>query len=338
MDLNLLWFFLVGVLIAGYAILDGFDFGVGSLHLFARNDTERRINMNSIGPFWDGNEVWLVTAGGALFAAFPEAYATAFSGFYLAFMLLLTALIFRAVALEFRSKRQSPAWRATWDWAFSLSSAVAAILFGVATGNMIMGIPIGADREYQGTFLQLLNPYSLLTGIFTLSVFVLHGAAYLNMKTEGDYHERVRAWTVRAYWAFVALYVVTTAVSVAFVGHATANLTKYPVLWLVVAINLFAIVMIPLMLGRRWAFRAFLFSALNIASLTALFGIALFPNLIHSSLGDQFTLTVYNAASSEKTLVIMRTIAAMGLPFVLAYTFGIYWVFRGKTRLTPTSY
>ncbi|MCX7868855.1 MAG: cytochrome d ubiquinol oxidase subunit II, partial [Terrimicrobiaceae bacterium] len=182
MDLNTIWFVLVGVLFTGYAVLDGFDLGVGTLHLFARKDEHRRLFLNSIGPVWDGNEVWLVTGGGGLFAAFPEVYATVFSGFYIPFMLLLVALIFRAVAIEFRSKEAWPWWRGMWDVAFAAASVLAAFLIGVAMGNVVRGVPIGPDREFAGTFLGMLNPYSLFFGVTTVSLFAMHGAIYLAMK------------------------------------------------------------------------------------------------------------------------------------------------------------
>jgi cytochrome d ubiquinol oxidase subunit II len=334
----MLWFFLIGVLLTGYAILDGFDLGVGTLHLFGRTDTERRINMNSIGPVWDGNEVWLVTGGGALFAAFPDAYATAFSGFYLAFMLLLAALIFRAVAMEFRSKRPQRWWRSMWDMAFFLSSSVSSLLFGVAVGNMIQGIPIGPDKEYVGTFIELLNPYALVVGVFNLSMFAMHGSIYLYLKTEGEYQQRVRRWVYKAYAAFVIMYGVTTVYTLLAVPNATRNFEDLPWVWVIVALNVLAIANIPRALYHGLPLRAFISSACTIAALVFLFGVALFPNLIVSSLGSEFNLTAYNAASSQRTLAIMRNIAFIGLPFVLTYTIAIYWIFRGKTRLTATSY
>ena len=192
LDLNTTWFILVGVLFTGYAILDGFDLGAGALHLFTRGDTERRLVINSIGPVWDGNEVWLVTGGGALFAAFPAVYATVFSGFYLALMFLLFALIFRAVAIEFRSKQPMTWWRRAWDVGFSIGSIVAALLIGVAMGNLVWGIPLRPDGEYGGSFWHLVRPYPLLIGVTTVALFMMHGAIYLVMKTEGDLHEKIR--------------------------------------------------------------------------------------------------------------------------------------------------
>ena len=185
MDLNTIWFILVGVLIVGYAILDGFDLGVGVLSLFARNEDERRLHLNAIGPFWDGNEVWLLTAGGALFAAFPEVYATVFSGFYIAFMLLLVALIFRAVSIEFYHQVDSPSWRTAWGWAFGIGSLLPCILTGVAFGNILRGIPLDAHREFTGSFFTLLNPYALVVGVLSLAMFIMHGAVFMAVKTYG---------------------------------------------------------------------------------------------------------------------------------------------------------
>jgi cytochrome bd ubiquinol oxidase subunit II len=338
MDYNLLWFFLVGVLLTGYAILDGFDLGVGSLHIFARTDRDRRILMNSIGPVWDGNEVWLVTAGGALFAAFPNAYAAAFSGFYLPFMILLCALIFRAVALEFRSKQESRLWRGTWDWAFFLASAASSVLFGVAVGNMIMGIPIGEDMEFSGTLLDLLHPYPLLVGIFNLSMFTMHGSIYLYMKTEGELQERVRGWLYRTFGFFLLMYIFTTIVTLIQVPNATNNFEDFPWVWAVVFLTVLAIANIPRAIYLNMPLRAFISSACTIAGLIFLFGIALFPNLIVSSISAEYNLTAYTAASSQKTLRIMALIALLGMPFVLGYTAAIYWIFRGKVRIDKASY
>jgi cytochrome d ubiquinol oxidase subunit II len=338
MGLRVLWFMLLGVLLAGYAVLDGFDLGVGILHLGARDDRERRIFLNSIGPLWDGNEVWLVTFGGALFAAFPEAYATAFSAFYLAFMLLLFALIFRAVSMEFRSKRGSAAWRAFWDAAFFSASLAAALLFGVAVGDSMLGIPIAADHEFAGTFLGLLRPYALLVGALNVSLLALHGSLYLQLKTEGKLQERVHRWSWRAFGVFLTLYLSTTIVTLARVPRALANFERLPWLWAVVAVSVLALANIPCSLYLRRPGWAFLSSAAAIASLIALFGAALYPNLIVSSLNPAWSLSVANAASSEKTLGIMAVIAALGLPFVLSYTAVIYWVFRGKVELSRLSY
>ncbi len=336
--LNLIWFFLLGILLIGYAILDGFDLGIGALHLFSKGDAERRTLINSIGPVWDGNEVWLVTGGGALFAAFPHAYATAFSGFYLAFMLLLFCLIFRAVALEFRSKEPWAWWRRTWDVSFSLASIVASLLFGVAIGNMILGIPIGPDMEFAGSFLSLLSPYPIAVGLFNLAIFAMHGSIYLYLKTEGDLQAKARRWIGRTFFTFLACYVIVTAWTLVRVPTMIANFRDFPWVWVVVLLNVLAIANIPRALHLGLPLRAFVSSACTIAALIFLFGIGVFPNLIVSSLDPAYNLTIYNAASSEKTLGIMLVIAIIGMPFVLAYTISIYWIFRGKVKLDQFSY
>jgi cytochrome d ubiquinol oxidase subunit II len=338
MDLNLFWFVLLGALLTGYAVLDGFDLGVGILHPAVREDGERRILLNSIGPLWDGNEVWMVTFGGALFAAFPEAYATAFSGFYIPFMALLFALIFRAVAIEFRSKHPGRSWRTFWDYSFFVASALATLLFGVAVGNAIRGIPIGADREFAGSLLDLLHPYALLVGLFAVATFAMHGAIYLSLKTEGALHERVRGWMWTSFGIFLVFYLFTTIFTLAAVPNALKNFADHPWLWGVVVLNVLAIANIPRAIHLDRPFYAFLSSAATIAALTALFGAALFPNLLTSSLGPELSLTIYNAASSEKTLGIMRLVAFLGLPFVLGYTAVVYWVFRGKVEIGKFSY
>ena len=217
MDLNLIWFVLLGILLAGYAILDGFDLGVGILHPLAKGDDQRRLSMNSIGPIWDGNEVWLVTFGGALLAAFPEAYSTIFEGFYTAFMLLLFCLIFRGVSLEFRSKVKSAAWCRMWDLAFFGSSFVASLLFGVAIGNGLAGLKLNERGEYVGTFLDLLRPYPLLIGVMTVVMFAMHGAIYLHLKTEGEMQARTERWIWHTWGAFLVLHNLTTMATLIFV-------------------------------------------------------------------------------------------------------------------------
>lgn len=338
LDLQTIWFVLIGVLFTGYAILDGFDLGVGALHLLTKTDEERRIFLNSIGPVWDGNEVWLVTAGGALFAAFPEVYATAFSGFYLALMLLLFCLIFRAVAIEFRSKRPMLWWRRMWDVSFSVSSVLASLVIGIALGNIAIGVPLDAWHEYAGTFLGLFNPYAILVGITTVALFMMHGAIYVVMKTEGALHDKVRGWVNNSIIFFIICYAATTMVTLLYVPHMAEFIKSHPVWFFVPLLNMLAIANIPREIyhGRDW--RAFLSSGIAIVFLLALFGIGMYPNLIFSSPVSEFSLTIYNAASSEKTLSIMLIIAALGVPLVLAYTISIYWIFRGKVKLDSSSY
>ena len=338
MELQVFWFVVLGILLTGYAILDGFDLGVGILHLTAKDDTERRLAMNSIGPLWDGNEVWLVTFGGALFSAFPHAYATAFSGFYLPFMFLLFSLILRAVSMELRSKQPMRRWRSLWDFSFFGSSTLASFLFGVAVGNSMRGLPIGADKEFAGGFLDLVHPYALLIGLLTVALFAMHGSIYLYLKTEGELQERLKGWMWTCFGLFLTLYVFATIVTLVSIPHATQNLQDYPVLWGVVVLNVLAIANIPRAIFHDNAGYAFASSCATIAALVLLFGAALYTNLIVSTLDASYSLTVFNASSSIKTLGIMRTIALLGIPIVIEYTAIIYWTFRGKTKLDQFSY
>lgn len=337
-DLNIVWFVLVAVLLTGYAILDGFDLGVGALHLFVKDDMDRRIMINSIGPVWDGNEVWLVTGGGALFAAFPNAYASVFSGFYIAMMLLLFVIIFRAVAIEFRSKRESKTWRNSWDIAFSVSSILIALVMGVALGNVIIGVPFDAQMEIHIGFFQLFTPYTLLVGITTVALFMMHGSIYATMKTEGALHEKVRGWVNNAIIFFVISYVATTMATLIFVPNMINHFKEYPVLFGVALLNMLAIANIPREIHKGRDFRAFLSSCASIAALLALFAIGIFPNIVPSNPNPELSLTIYNAASSQQTLGIMFIIALIGMPFVLSYTIAIYWIFRGKVKITKMSY
>jgi cytochrome d ubiquinol oxidase subunit II len=338
MDLNTLWFGLVGILLIGYAVLDGFDFGVGILHLFAREEQQRRLYINAIAPVWDGNEVWLLTGGGALFAAFPHVYATVFSGFYLALMLLLVMLIFRAVAIEFRSKQPMAWWRRTWDVSFSVASLVSSLLLGVALGNIARGVPLRADHEFAGTFLGLLNPYALLVGITTVALFMMHGSIYMVLKTEGPLHEKIRGWVNKGIIFFIICYASTTIATLLFIPHMTTTLRNYPVLFLVPLLNMLAIANIPREIHHGRDFHAFLSSCASMAALMALFGIGMFPDLVAASNDPANSLTIYNSASSQKTLGIMLVFAVIGIPLVLSYTASIYWVFRGKVKLDRFSY
>ncbi len=339
LDLPAVWFALVGVLFAGYVILDGFDLGVGILHLLVvRRDDERRVLLNAIGPVWDGNEVWLVTGGGALFAAFPTVYATVFSGFYLAFMALLCALIFRAVAIEFRSKHPSPRWRAFWDGGFAAGSLGSSLLIGVAMGNVAWGVPIDARGEFAGSFVGLLNPYALLMGVTTVALFAMHGAIYLVLKTEGGLQDAVRRWVNPLIIAFILCYVVLTLATLLYVPHITEAFRGDASLFAIVVAVVLAVANIPREVSRGREFRAFLSSCAAMAGLMAIFGLGMYPNLVFCHTAPAHSLTVFNAASSTKTLGVMLTIALLGLPAVLAYSASIYWIFRGKVRLDKMSY
>jgi cytochrome d ubiquinol oxidase subunit II len=340
MDLHAIWFILLGVLLAGYAVLDGFDLGVGILHPLARNDHDRRLFINAIGPIWDGNEVWLVTFGGALFAAFPEAYATIFSGFYPYFMALLFALIFRATSIEFRSKVHSPAWRHAWDLGFFGGSLLATFLFGVSVGDAILGLKLNERGVFIGNPLDLVNRYSVLVGLLAVSAFAMHGAQYLYLKIpHGELHQRIGRWTWHTWGIFLVLYMLATTYTLARLPGVSAHIGQLPG-WagVIVVLDVLAIANIPRATFGDKPGQAFVSSCAAIVGLVALFAIPLWPNLIVASNDPANSLTVYNAASSQKTLLIMFIIAAIGMPIVLTYTTVVYWTFRRRVEIGQHSY
>ncbi|MCY2927070.1 MAG: cytochrome d ubiquinol oxidase subunit II [Planctomycetota bacterium] len=328
-----IWYALVLVLLIGYAILDGFDLGVGILHLFLRGDRRRRIALNAIGPVWDGNEVWLLTGGGALFAAFPPVYATVFSGCYLALMLLLAALIARAVAIEFRSKVESPAWRNAWDWVFSLGSAIAALLLAVAFGNVVRGMPIDSGGNFTGSFFGLLNPFAVLVGLLGVTACAMHGAIYLALK--GD--DEMRPGLVRAaggLWMAFALLAAATILAARVAAPFLFQGLLYSLpgeALLIVAV--LAILAVSVFLRRGKLGAAFTASATAIGSLIALAGLSTFPRLVPSLTDLSYSLTISNSASTSRTLQAMLIIALIGVPIVLVYTILVHRLFRGKVVL-----
>lgn len=333
MDLAAVWFVLLGVLLAGYAVLDGFDLGAGILHALARTDDERRAVLASIGPIWDGNEVWLVAFGGALFAAFPAAYATIFSGFYMVLMLLLCALVFRAVSIELRSKHPSAVWRTAWDAVFCLSSIAASALFGIGVGNAMLGVPLDEAGDYIGRFGDLFNAYALGVGALVVAMFAVHGAIYLYLKVpHGPLHDRLRDWMWHTWGVFLVLYVLGTVATLLHVPQATSNFERFPWALAVVVVNVLALANIPRAMHAGKPLQAFASSAITIVALVTLLGLALWPDIVAASNDPARCITVYRAASSPKTLGIMLVIAAVGMPFVLAYTAIVYWTFRGRVK------
>ncbi len=339
MSLYVFWFGMLGILLTGYAVLDGFDLGVGILHMvLARDDRERRVLLNSIGPLWDGNEVWLVTFGGALFAAFPRAYATVLSGFYLPVVVLLACLIGRAISIEFRSKRKSPAWRTYWDVSFSLSSGLGVFVMGLLVGHVLRGVPLDEDGEYAGTFGDLFHPFPILVGALTVAMSALHGATYLCLKVEGELAVRAKTWAFRTFFVFLALYLAASASTLATVPHALDNFEHLPLAWIVVGLNVLAVANVPRTLHKGTPGWAFLSTGALICALTFLLAMAIFPNLLLDPVHPERSLTITSAASSESTLRLMRVIALLGLPFIATYTFIVYWVFRGKTKIDTFSY
>jgi cytochrome d ubiquinol oxidase subunit II len=337
MDLNTLWFVLIGVLFTGFFVLEGFDYGVGILLPFlGRDDVERRRIINTIGPFWDGNEVWVLTAGGAMFAAFPNWYATLFSGFYLALFLILMALILRGVAFEFRSKDKGARWRALWDWCLFVGSAVPALLWGVAIANIVRGVAIDAKMNYVGSFFDLLNPYALLGGLVTLTLFTLHGALFLEMKSDGAVRQRVSG-SLRVLVGVVIVLILAFVVFSASQTDMFATPTLLKGIGLVGAVAglLFTVAMVFV---ARFG-RAFVGTSLTLVMTVVLLFSTLYPRVMPSSLGSAFDLTIYNASSSQYTLQVMTVIALTCLPFVLAYQAWTYWVFRKRlTADAPLEY
>jgi cytochrome d ubiquinol oxidase subunit II len=338
MDLPTIWFVLVGVLIIGYAVLDGFDLGVGVLYLVARSDEERRIYLNAIGPVWDGNEVWLLTAGGALFAAFPVVYATVFSAFYLAMMLVVVALIARAVSFEFRGKLEGPGWKKLWDLCFGVGSLLAAVLYGVAVGNVVGGIPIDASGTFTGSFLGLLNPLALVCGLMSLAMFTMQGAAYMCLKSEGELRERMRGWTMRGWLAFAVLYAAVTLLAIFLAPHAFEGALANPLFWVLLVLFAVSATAVPLSRRRGRDGRTFLASSVTIASLIGLAAVGMFPRVVASSIDLANSLTIYNSASTPRTQTAMLIIALIGMPLVLAYTAYVYKVFKGKVVFDEASY
>jgi cytochrome bd ubiquinol oxidase subunit II len=339
MSLADLWFGLFVLIIAGYLILDGFDMGVGILHLpLAKTDLERRTMLNSIGPVWDGNEVWLVIGGGVLFGVFPLVYASLFSGFYLAMMLVLMTLIFRAVAIEFRSKEPGARWRRGWDIAFWASSAGLALLLGVAFGNIVRGVPIDADGSISVSLIDLLSPFALLFGITTIAMFALHGALYLRMKLEGDLLDRLERWIPRIAIAFVVLITAIFVVMILDDQQITHRFVQdiWPIIFPIGALVALVIGWRMLKAGRD--FEAFVASGAMIGLLLISAAIGLYPNLLISSIDPAYNLTTLNAAAAENTLVVCLVMALIGVPFILLYTIGVYYIFRGKTRVEPEGY
>ncbi len=334
MDLNILWFILIAVLFIGFFFLEGFDYGVGMLLPFlARNDGDRRVVINAIGPFWDGNEVWLLTAGGAMFAAFPHWYATLFSGFYLALILMLFALILRGVAFEFRSKDENPAWRSFWDWMIFAGSFVPALLWGVAIGNLMAGVPIDDRMNYAGTFWNLLNPYALLGGLAFVALFLLHGALFLSLKTRGEVLQQARVATGRLWLPTVALVVLFVAGGYFATDLFTRAQVNPTVLALLAAV---ALLLSGLLHRASRDGLAFIMTGLTIALATMTVFAGLFPRVMISTLDPRWSLTIYNASSSSYTLQVMSIVAAVFVPLVLLYQGWTYWVFRERVGRSPS--
>lgn len=333
------WYLVVGGLFSGYAILDGFDFGAGAWHLFFKKEESRRIALNAVGPVWDGNEVWLVIGGGALFAGFPVVYATLFSSLYIPFMLFLMFIIFRAISIEFRGKEKMKWWRKTWDIGYSVSSIMLAFLLGVVLGNVLQGIAIVENYDYVGTgFFEFLNPYALMTGITTLALFMTHGAIYLLLKTEGRLYAKLRLLLKRGMIFFIVSFSITTLYTLLYIPHLSDAFKSSPVMFLIPLATFLCIANVPRLASKKKYGWAFFFSSATISFLLILVAIELYPVLLFSSVDPAYSIDIYEAASSPKSMGIMLLIVAIGTPLVLGYTFFVYKTFSGKVKLDETSY
>ena len=338
LDYNVWWFLVFGAVISGYAILDGFDLGAGALHLLLKKEESRRIAMNAIGPVWDGNEVWLVIGGGALFAGFPVAYAAIFSAFYIPFMIFLVGLIFRAVAIEFRSKESMVWWRKTWDIAYSVACIIVSLSLGLMLGNVALGIPLNNEMEFSGNWLSFFNSFSILVAITTLSLFLMHGAIFLTMKTENRLYTKMHLLANNFTVFFVLSFIITTLYTLLYIPHLSDFFRDNPPFFIVPVLMVLAIANIPRQIKRGKYFFAFISSSITIALLLIMVAVEVFPYLLFSTSDPAHSITVHNGSASSKTMKILLIIALIGTPLVGVYTSFVFWTFKGKVRLDETSY
>lgn len=332
------WFLVVGATFTGYAILDGFDLGAGAIHLFFKKEESRRIALNAIGPVWDGNEVWLVIGGGALFAGFPKVYAAVFSAFYIPFFIFLTALIFRAISIEFRSKEPMRWWRKFWDVSYSASSILVALALGLVLGNTLLGIPIDKNGNFSGDTFGFLNLYSLMVSVTTLALFMMHGAIYLVMKTEKRLYTKLTILVRNTTIFFVISVLLLSFYTILYVPHLSSRIKSNPWLFLVPVTMVLNTANITRCITRQKYRNAFLSSALTISLLLIIIAVELYPNLVISSISPANNLTVQNSSSSPLSLRIMLTVAAIGVPLVAVYTSFVFWTFKGKVKMDDMSY
>lgn len=329
MNLNQLWFFLVGLMFGIYAVLDGFDLGLGAVSIFFSKD-ERKDLIKIIAPHWGGNEVWLISGGGALFAAFPEVYSTVFSGFYSAMVLLLVCLIFRAISLEFRNKIKNSFWESLWDIALSISSALAAAILGIALGNIITGIPLDKNYDYSGGFIGLFSPYALMTGLLSLMTVSMHGACFAARRAEGIARQHLGKIAQRSYWAYLVLFVSITVFTAFSYGRMLVFLHMHNIFYLMAFLLLAASAMLIIQIKKENFRASFRLSSLIIILMLSVAGLGIFPNIVFASNDSSLNLNIYNSASSQLTLKTMLIIACMGLPPVTIYTIYTYRLFRKK--------
>lgn len=338
-DYNTLWYLVIGLLFSGYAILEGFDFGAGAWHLFLKKDLSRRIAINAIGPVWDANQVWLVIGGGALFAGFPVMYATMLSAMYIPFMIFLMFNILRAAAIKFRSAEEMIWWRKAWDIIYSVSSIMIAFLLGVVLGNILQGFKIGPNLTYQGDmFFSFLNPFALMVGLTTLALFMTQGAIYLLLKTEGRLHARLTFLLKRGMLFFIITFGLTSLYTLIFIPEVTETFRQNPIYFSLPILAFLSIANVPRLVSKKNYTLALVFSSLSMALLLALVALQLYPTLLISTIDSKYNVTIYNAASSQKSLGIMLTIVIIGAPLLAAYFLFLYKTFKGKVKLDDTSY
>jgi len=338
LDYNVWWFLVFGAVISGYAILDGFDLGAGALHLLLNKELSRRVALNAIGPLWDGNEVWLVIGGGALFAGFPVAYAAIFSAFYVPFMVFLVGIIFRGVAIEFRSKEPGILWRKTWDIVYCVASMVIALSLGLMLGNVAYGISLNSDKEFNGNWLSFFNFFSIMVAITTLALFMMHGAIYLVMKTEKRLYTKLYILARQFIIFFVLSFVITTLYTLLYIPHLSDFFRKSPSFFIIPVMMVLSIANIPRQLKKGKYRYAFISSSVTIALLLIMVAVEVFPYLLYSRTNPANSITIHNAASSPKTMKILLIIALIGTPLVGVYTSFVFWTFKGKVKLDETSY
>ena len=325
---NIIWFWVLGAMLTGYAVLDGYDLGVGSMSLWiAKNVDERRLALNTIGPVWNGNEVWLLAAGGMMVVSFPRVYASGFSGFYLALMLVLWLLILRGVSIEFRSQTRNPLWRSLWDAGFWVGSLLLALLLGVALGNVVRGLPIGPNGYFQGTIALMLNPYALLTGILSVEVLAWHGSNYLRVKPEGS-----------LWWITLVMAIVVTVATFIMLAGSPRTFQVYPAAWVIPFFSVAALVWGYMSRGADRSTSAFRSSTLLIVALMLTAALTVFPNLLPSTVNPAYSLNIYNAASSQHALLVSLIANAVGMVGVIVYSTYVHRVFHGKVRLGEGHY
>lgn len=338
-DYPTLWYLVVGLLFSGYAILEGFDYGAGAWHLFLKKDLSRRIAINAIGPLWDANQVWLIIGGGALFAGFPVMYATMLSAMYIPFMLFLMLLVLRSAAIKFRSAEEMTWWRKTWDIIYFISNTLIAFLLGVVLGNVLQGFELGKNLTYQGgIFFSFLSPYAIMVGFTTLSIFMTQGAIFLLLKTEGRLHARLTFLLKKGMIFFIISFAVTSLYTLTFLHGVTDKFKENPVFFVLPILAFLAVANVPRLVSKKKYANALVFSSLTMAFLLMLVAFQLYPVLLPSTIDPKYSVTIYNAASSQKSLGIMLTIVAIGAPLLAGYFLFLYKTFHGKVKLDDTSY